>query len=91
MFPAVCAVAAILLFPVFRAKIPDIMRNDRVFLYSQTLHMIADAPISGHGIPSFEQAFLPFGTPRAESTTRTIICCSSPRGPGLPVLRPGSC
>lgn len=62
MFPAVCAVAAILLFPVFRAKIPDIMRNDRVFLYSQTLHMIADAPISGHGIPSFEQAFLPFRT-----------------------------
>ena len=57
-----CAAAAVLLVPVFRKKIPDPARNDRMFLYRQTLFMIADAPVLGHGVPSFEQAFLPFRT-----------------------------
>lgn len=35
-------------------------QDDRPALYAATAKMIADAPVSGYGIPSFEQAFLPY-------------------------------
>lgn len=41
---------------------PDLNGIDRIFFYRKTLDLIGDAPISGHGIPSFAQAFLPYRT-----------------------------
>ena len=35
-------------------------QDDRPALYSATIKMIADAPVTGCGVPSFEQAFLPY-------------------------------
>ncbi len=36
--------------------------EDRPFFYRQTLSLIAESPVYGHGLPSFEQAFLPHRT-----------------------------
>ena len=35
-------------------------KEDRVVFYTATTRMIADAPVSGYGIPSFEQEFIPY-------------------------------
>ena len=35
-------------------------KEDRVFFYTAAVRMIADAPVSGYGIPSFEQEFIPY-------------------------------
>ncbi len=39
-----------------------INQTDRAFFAKQTMKLIADAPWTGHGIPSFEQAFIPYRT-----------------------------
>ena len=41
---------------------PDPAKIDRVFFFRNTLKVIGDAPLFGHGIPSFAQAFLPYRT-----------------------------
>ena len=59
----VCLAAGALIFckhvqdPEARKKI---MQNDRVFLALTTPDMIMNAPLFGHGTPSFEQQFLPY-------------------------------
>jgi len=63
VFFVLAAVAASLLLPMLRKKAPDLRHNDRMYLFRQTLTMIADAPLPGYGIPSFEQEFLPYRTP----------------------------
>lgn len=35
-------------------------KEDRVVFYTAAVRMIADAPVSGYGIPSFEQEFIPY-------------------------------
>ncbi len=35
-------------------------KEDRIVFYTSAVRMIADAPVSGYGIPSFEQEFLPY-------------------------------
>ena len=35
-------------------------KEDRVVFYTAAIRMIADAPVSGYGIPSFEQEFIPY-------------------------------
>lgn len=35
-------------------------KEDRVVFYTATVRMIADAPVSGYGLPSFEQEFIPY-------------------------------
>ncbi len=37
-------------------------REDRPFFYRQTVALIADSPVYGHGPANFEQAFLPYRT-----------------------------
>ncbi|MBE6407638.1 MAG: O-antigen ligase family protein [Lentisphaerae bacterium] len=67
IIPAVCggflilATAAFFLCKSYVPAFRDYLeQDDRIAIYAATVNMIADAPVTGYGIPSFEQEFLPY-------------------------------